>query len=866
MARRSYCYQDLPRPLFDRVVEMAAGRGMGELRPAVSLDTVHGRVMPVSRTRRLAVLGAGTIPDRGLYPAYLEGKKTKLGELDEEFVFETPVGTAFVLGSSVYRLKEVTAHHVIVEPAPGALLPKLPFWKGEGIGRSYELSLELGRFRREYREDQELPGLDRRSAWNLREYYRKQQEEAGPLPHDRRILVETFPDELGNWRMAIHAAYGRRVNQLLEMVAARRAGHCESMSTDDGILLVFRAGERPAGNPLRGWDAVEAAEQAKEGVLGSAMYATRFRHCAERALVLSRPLPHRRAPLYLNRIRANNLLGEAARMPEFPLVAEAARECLEEVLDYENFLRVSAGIASGEIEVAEIERETPTPFAAAMQFGVIGAFMYDYDAPSAERAAQLLAVNREVLAQSLPAAELGKLLRPEAIQAVEEELQYRTPLRRARSAEDLLEILVRVGDLTPAEAALACEGPGLLETLAADGRAVEVEVGGERRWIAAEDRAHYEPEVDDYVVRRWVDTHGPFRREELERRYGWRGELPEAVAVDDRWCARPALQRIHRAALGILRREIEPRPIEAYARFALEWQYCTRRGPLVDVLEKLEGYPLPVEAWREIVGARLGDWRELDEALRAGDVAAAGLRPGWFALVGRGRAALFLPEVGEVGKGAKTLLEFLSEQGSATLMEIRRETDLGLAAINTALAELFWGGRITCDSLREIEKLGKPRKPEKEAEPARLVVVDPLTRPSRREAVARFRQAFRRLPGWEGRWSPLRRRTAPEEARREELARVALARYGVLAREWWRNENPPLSWSEIYPVLERMEWRGELRRGHFVEGLAGMQFCLPEAVEKLRSAAGGGAVTLNACDPANPFGERRRPSEKVAIR
>lgn len=865
LVRRSYCYQDLPRPLFDRVVEMAAGRGV-EIRPAVSWDAVHGRVMPVSRTRRLAVLGGGTIPDRGLYPVYLEGKRTKLGDLDEEFVFETPVGTAFVLGSSVYRLKEVTPHHVVVDPAPGALLPKLPFWKGEGIGRSYELSLELGRFRREFDDTAEWRRLDRRSAWNLREYYRRQQEEAGPLPHDRRILVETFPDELGNWRMAIHAVFGKRVNALLEMVAARRAGPCESMSTDDGILLVFPEGDRPVANPLRGWSAGEAAEQAKEEVLGSAMFATQFRHCAERALVLTRPLPHRRAPLYLNRIRANNLLAQAAKIPEFPLIGEAARECLEEVLDYENFLRVAGGIESGEIELAEVERTQPSPFAAAMQFGFVGAFMYDYDAPAAERSAQLLAVNREVLAQALSAAELGRLLRPEAVRAVEEELQYRTPLRRARSPEDLLEILVRVGDLTAAEVGMVCEGDGFLEALAADGRVLEI---GPGRWIAAEDRSHYEGGVDAYVVQRWIDTHGPFRREDLETRYGWTGELPECVLVDDRWCARAVLQRIHRASLGILRREIEPRPVEVYARFALEWQYVTRRGQLVDVLEKLEGYPLPVEVWRDIVGPRLGDWRDLDEAVRAGDVVAAGLRPGWFALVGRGRAALFLPETGELGRGAKTLLEYVTEQGGTSLMEIRRETDLGLAAINTALAELFWGGRITCDSLREIEKLGRPRRADKEAEPSRLVLVDPLERPSRREAVARFRQAFRRLPGWEGRWSVLRRKAVAEDARREELARVALARYGVLAREWWRLEDPVLTWTQIYPVLEKMEWRGELRRGHFVAGLAGMQFCLPEAVEKLRSVGATGHVSLNACDPANPYGPevvRRRPSNRVLLR
>ena len=886
MVRRSYCYRDLPRPLFDRVVDMVAGRGMKDLRPAASLDPVHGRLAALSRTRRLAVLGAGAIPDRGLYPAYLTGGKTKVGELDEEFVFETRLGTAFVLGSSVYRLAEVTPHHVVVEPAPGAALPKLPFWKGEGIGRGYELSVEVGRFRREI--DLDDPGLveklearcrlDRRSAWNLREYYLSQRQETGALPTDRRILVETFPDELGNWRVVIHSVFGARVNGLLELVAVRQVEQAcgvrpESMRNDDGIVLVFPAGERPPGNPLRGLNAVQAGEHAKGEVLRSAMFATRFRHCAQRALLLERPLPNKRAPLYLSRIRSNNLLAQAAGMPEFPIVAEAARECLEEVLDYESFLRVLGALETGEIEVQEVERTAPSPFASALQFGFIWAFMYDYDAPAAERAAQLLAVNREVLAHVLAPAEMGRLLKPEAVEAVEAELQFRTPIRQARSPEDLLEILVRAGDLNAGEVRAVSQGPGLLEALLdpllADGRAVAVELGGERRWIAAEDVGR------PAKVDRYVETHGPFRLVDLAARYGLTMEAAEGalaesgvecVAMEDRWCARTVLQRIHRASLGILRREIEPRSLDAYVRFALDWQHVTRRGNVVDVLEQLEGFPLPAEAWREIVGLRVAEVGEVEELVRAGSIVAAGLRPGWFCLFARGRGGLFVaPPAAEPSRGATRLLDYLAAEGPAMMADIRRDTDLRLASINTGLAELFWAGRISCDSLREIERLGRPTRRQREGEPARPIEIDPLERPSRAEAVARFRQAFRKLPGWQGRWFPLRIRPVAEDVRRREAAAIALRRYGVLAREWRRLEDPVMTWSEIYPELERAEWRGELRRGHFLEGLSGMQFALPEAVERLRNAPSSGDVALNGCDPANPFG-RRRASIQLLLR
>ncbi|HYM10142.1 MAG TPA: helicase-related protein, partial [Bryobacterales bacterium] len=878
MVRRSYCYRELPRPVFDRVVETLAGRNVRDLRPAVSLDAVNGRVAGLSHSRRLAVLNAGAIPDRGLYPVYLAGRKTKLGELDEEFIFETRVGTAFLLGSSVYRLAEVTPHHVIVEPAPGALLPKLPFWHGEGIGRDYELSVEIGRFRREL--DLDAPNclenleaqcrLDRRSAWNLREYWLEQRQEAGALPTDRRIVVETFPDELGNWRMVIHSVFGGRVNGLLELLAVRRVRESsgldpESMHGDDGVVLVFPRGERPPGNPLRSLDAAQAGEQARAEVLGSALFATRFRHCAQRALLLARPLPHKRTPLYLSRIRSANLLAQAAGIPEFPVVAEAARECLEDALDYPNFLRVLAGIESGEIGLAEIERSAPSPFAAAFQFSFVANFMYDYDAPAAERAAQLLAVNREVLASIVTPAEMGRLLRPEAVRSVEDELQFRTPLRQARSPEDLLEILVRVGERNAAELESVCRTPGLLEPLLADGRAMAVELSGERRWIAAEDREHYaHRRADAFVIRRYVETHGPFRIEEIAARYGLstkaaeravRDAGVEVVEVGDRWCARAILQRIHRASLGVLRREIEPRPLAAYARFALDWQHVTARAPILDVLEQLEGYPLPAGEWRQILGARLGDLRELEELIRSGTILAAGLRPGWFVFFARGRGALFAPPASaELSRGAARLLDYLGEQGPSMMADLRRDTGLSLTGINAALGELFWSGRISCDSLREIERLERPTRARREASPLRPVLLDALDRPSRAEAVARFRQAFRKLPGWEGKWFVLRHPRIEEEARRQELASIVLHRYGVLAREWHRHEEAAVTWTELLPELERGEWRGQLRRGHFLDGLAGMQFALPQAVERLRSAGDGGYVLLNACDPASPYG------------
>ncbi len=890
LVRRSYCYRDLPRPLFDRIVRMLAGRDARELRPAISLDVVNGRVAALSHSRRLAVLNAGAIPDRGLYPAYLPGKKTKVGELDEEFIFETRVGTAFLLGSSVYRLAEVTPHHVVVEPAPGALLPKLPFWHGESLGRDYELSVAIGRFRGKLNLDD--PGLlekletecrlDRRSAWNLREYFLRQREEAGVLPTDRRIVVETFPDELGNWRMAIHSVFGGRVNGLLELLAVQWAREMlgfqpESMHTDEGVILVFPGAGNPPGNPFKGLAAAAAAERTKAEVLSSALFAVRFRHCAQRALLLSRPLPHKRAPLYLSRIRSANLLAQAAKIPEFPLVAETARECLEDALDYENFQRVLEGIESGEIEVVEIERPTPSPFAAAFQFSFIASFMYDYDAPAAERAAQLLAVNREVLAGVLSPAEAARIIRPEAVESTEAELQFRTPVRRARSAEDLLEILVRVGDLSPGELSGVCASPGLVQFLAADGRALAVELAGEKRWIAAEEKAHYLPAVDVFVIRRYVETHGPFLMEDLARRYGLSLEAAQALAagcgveiaqVGDRCCARDVLRRIHRASLGVLRREIEPRPVEAYTRFALAWQRVTAASAsTLDVLEQLEGLPLPSAGWRQILGARLKDLREIEDLVRSGNIVAAGLRPGWFTLFARGRGGLFAAgDPGPpMGRSASRVLEYLNEEGPATLADLRRDTDLTLAALNAALAELFWNGRVSCDGLREIERLERPPKGRPEAPALRPVLIDPLERPSRAEAIARFRQAFRKLPGWEGRWFPLRLRRPTEDLRRQEIARIALGRYGVLARECYEHEDSLVSWSDLFPHLERAEWRGELRRGHFLDTLSGMQFALPEAVDRLRSAPDTGYVLLNACDPASPYGGRLCGSELQSV-
>jgi ATP-dependent helicase Lhr and Lhr-like helicase len=932
--RRSYCYRTLSRKLFDSVVMMLAGRytsdAFRELRPRISWDKIHNTLHALPGSGHLAITSGGTIADRGYFAVYLEDGRTKVGEVDEEFVYESRTGDTFILGTNVWRMTSIDAQRITVAPAPGQPA-RMPFWRGEGIGRSFELGIAVGGFRREmsdrvHRSDclawlqREFP-IDSRAAWNIQEYFRKQHQVAGIIPHDRLILVEGFRDEIGDPRIVVHASFGRRVNGLLGILLSHRL-HEETgiepqmFYNDDGIL--FRTSDA-TGLPLdifNGINVATAQDIVLDGLLGSPLFGGQFRQNAARALLMPRLAPGKRTPLWLQRLRAGDLLQIARQFDDFPIVVETMREVLNDILDLQHFKEIIGGIANGTIGIHRVETETPSPFSAGLLFDFIAVYMYEWDQPRADRLSRYLAVNRELLSEVIDVEAMPGLLRPEAIEDVELQLQHEAEGYRARSPEEFMELLLRLGDLSREEIAARCAGNAqdLISPLEQTGRVVRLDFPDGPRWIAGEEIEVYRnlhlQRNASYVVRRYLQGHGPVTRSEILRRFGlppdefaalessWSSDRsmmkgrfrPTSMPGGDepQWCYRPNIERIHRQTITILRKEITPSSIEQFTRFLLSW---TRLLPVGEesglagiqlVLARFHGIALPAEIWeREILGRRVpGFSPELLSSFTAGGtVVWAGAGQGRIKPLFRGEGAMFLssppPEESGLSEPARRILRFLRENGASFLADVREGTHLALDALNNGIAELFWGGSISNDVFSElmaVKRTSRSSDPE-QIEPVRIV--DPRHNPLRARLMHRARRALKQVPGWTGRWFHLRTPAvlgdppSPEDQASAQALQL-LERYGIVAREFHAREDL-LPWALVASEFQRMELRGEIRRGYFVEGLSGMQYALPGAVEELRRHStppdsSQQPVLVNACDPANPYGPGVdiRPGDGIA--
>jgi ATP-dependent Lhr-like helicase len=510
LVRRAAPFAELPRSALDSVLDMLSGRypsdEFAELRPRLNWDRVEGRLAGRPGAQRLAVTSGGTIPDRGLFGVYLVGERaTRVGELDEEMVYESRVGEVFTLGASSWRIEDITHDRVLVSPAPGQP-GKLPFWHGDMLGRPVELGRALGGFLRELSgltpeartERLRAAGLDELAAANLGAYLDEQRQATGVLPDDRTIVVERFRDELGDWRVCVHSPFGAQVHapwsQAIEARVRERLGlEVQTMYTDDGVVVRLpEVDEAPAAESIL-FDADEIEDLVVGEVGGSALFASRFRECAARALLLPRRRPDRRTPLWQQRQRSAGLLQVASRYGSFPVVLETMRECLQDVFDLPGLKELMAQVASRQVRVVEVDTPFPSPFASSLQFGYVAAFMYEGDAPLAERRAQALSLDRSVLAELLGREELRDLIDQAALADLELELQLLTPERKVRDPDGLHDALRLLGDLTVQEAAARsadpAAAPGWLAELEASRRAVRLRVGGQERWVAIEDTA-----------------------------------------------------------------------------------------------------------------------------------------------------------------------------------------------------------------------------------------------------------------------------------------------------------------------------------------------------------------------------------------
>ncbi|MFO0576534.1 MAG: DEAD/DEAH box helicase [Polyangia bacterium] len=939
-------FAELSRAAFDGVLDLLSGRypsdEFADLRPRLTWDRVTGRLTPREGAARLCIVNGGTIPDRGLFGVFLAGqgdggngshggrRSARVGELDEEMVFESRPGDTFLLGATTWRIDEITHDRVLVTPAPGEP-GKMPFWRGDAPGRPLEFGEEIGRLCRELRELPpqaamsrltEAHALSEPAAQNLLRYLDEQREATRTLPDDQNIVIERYHDELGDLRLCVLTPLGGRVHApwclaVLAKLRARLGYDPESMWTDDGFVI--RIPQNGPMGPMAAMGApgttgdaaselvpetellLPSPEEAESLVLSqlgsSALLAAKFREAAARALLLPRRKPGTRAPLWHQRKRAADLLKVAAQYPSFPILLEAYRECLRDVFDLPALLGVLRRIRRRDVHITVVDTQRPSPFASALLFSYVAQYMYEGDAPLAERRAQALAIDPEKLRELLGTTDLRELLDAGALAEVEAQLQSlpsaEYPQPQLRSADALHDLLLRLGDLSEAEIALRCEAGAaqaaeLIAALLVSRRIARVPLGGETRYIAVEDAARYRdglgaplpaglPEallqpVSDPLTglcRRYARTHGPFAAHELAERFALPVTVVEPVlrklcedgrllegefrpqGLHREFCDHEVLQKIRRKSLAKLRREIEPAPARALGRLYTHWQGVLRprRGldALLDAIQSLQGAPIIASTLEtEVLPARISGYSpaDLDTLLSAGEVLWVGVEPlgeqdGRLVLGLADQVAALLPPAHAappLSPRAQAILDHLHKRGASFFLPLHEAAGGGFTGDTvSALWDLVWQGRITNDTFAALRALRRGER----ARGATAPGAGPGPRSLRAGgALSGFRSRRASCPpAAQGRWSLVRSdlEGARDPAATAALAQQLLARYGVLTREAVLAEDVAGGFGAVYPALKAMEDAGRVRRGLLVDGLGATQFALPAALDLLRT-------------------------------
>ncbi len=938
LVRSSAPFASLSRSVFDGVLDMLAGRypsdEFAELRPRITWDRTRDWITPRAGVKRIAILNGGTIPDRGLYGVFLAGasKPVRVGELDEEMVFESRTGDTFILGASTWRIDEITHDRVLVTPAPGDP-GKMPFWHGDRAGRPLEFGRRIGALVRELRE---MPrsvaitqlvaehDLEPRAAENVMRYLADQEIATTVVPDDRNIVIERVRDELGDWRVCVLTPFGSRIHAPWAMAVTAKirsngGQEAETMWSEDGFVLRFpEADEAPNIEQLLP-EPEEAAELVLRQLGSTALFAAKFRESASRALLLPRRRADGRTPLWQQRKRAYDLLSVASRYASFPILLEAYRECLRDVFDMPALMETLRAIGNRTLRIHVVDTRTPSPFAAALLFSYVANYIYDGDAPLAERRAQALSIDQDQLRELMGDADLRELLDLNAIEETEEQLQCLAETYKARNMDGVHDLLLRLGDLTRTELLRRCVSEEVADSvtrLMRARRVIEVTVSGEKRLIAVEDAGRYRdalgvplppglpsaflsamPEAMTDLLRRYARTHGPFTTQDAAARF----ELPAASVdatlnrlvgtgriveggfrpggIHREWCDNEVLRTIRRKSLARLRKEVEPVEQRTLARLFTRWQGVVqpRRGldALLDVIENLQGAPLPASILEtEILPARILNYKpaDLDTLIAAGEVVWAGFEP-----IGErdGRIGLYLaeklPALWPVVPGkidAEEKYAGAAEKEAAVVAYLQRHGASFFGDLHDALGGGYPGE--TLDAIWSLVWQGKLRNDGLAA--LRAYCDRPTSSQSARKAKrvtgqVGFRSRRTTPPTAQGRWAL--QAVAFEEGRSgtnwsHAIALQLLTRYGVVFRETAHAENLPGGFSAIYDVMKALEESGKIRRGYFAADLGATQFAMPAAVDLLRSLRSepeqgkSEMVQLAATDPANPYGALMR--------
>jgi ATP-dependent helicase Lhr and Lhr-like helicase len=909
LVRRAAPFAELARTAFEGTLDMLSGRypsdEFAELRPRITWDRLSDTLSPRQGSRSVAIINGGTIPDRGLFGVYLAAsdKPVRVGELDEEMVFESRSGDVFLLGASSWRIEEITHDRVLVSPAPGQP-GKMPFWHGDRAGRSLELGRRIGALTRQLTEQPaqatalltERHALAPQAAQSLLAYLEDQERAAGVVPSDVTLVIERFVDEVGDQRVCLLSPFGTRVHApwavaILER-ERQRGRELEAIWSDDGIVFRLPEAQEAPGPEVFTLEPAELDELVTLGLGRSSLFASRFRENAARALLLPRRHPQRRSPLWAQRKRAADLLAVAARFPAFPILLETYRDLLSDVFDLAGLRQLMSELASRKLELRVVDGSRPSPFASTLLFSYASNFIYEGDAPLAERRAQALSIDHEKLRELLGEAELRELLAPQAIADWVRRLQRLSEERHARHADHVHDMLIAIGDLSLTELRERVEAGAELERwlteLEAARRVVRLKIAGQERYAAVEDAGKLSAALGlslpeglpaaflergarplHEVVARFARTHGPFAAGVLAQRFGLGLAVVEAALADlvhegrvvegaflaagsgREYCDREVLTGLRQKSLNLLRAAVEPVPASALAVLYADWQglLSKRSGAdaLLAAIERLEGASLPASRLEtDFLPARIPNYRPamLDELMLSGEVTWLGLAPlaevdGRIALYRSEHFELLAPEPRQAeGELCARLRATLARRGASFFPELVRESGSFPPDVLSALWDMVWAGEVRNDTLlplrsrlgaRANERRGRGRAP----------------RP-------------RAAPGSEGRWSLVSFGERDVTARRLAQVRALLDRFGVVTREAVASDGLELSFADAYPVLRALEQGGKVRRGYFVAGLGGAQFAEPGADDRLRlerrPGGPGETLLLSAVDPANPYG------------
>ena len=932
IVRRSAPFTTLPRSAFEATLDLLSGKypstDFAELRPRLIYDRDTGTLTGRPGAQRLAVTSGGAIPDRGLFTVYLASeadKPSRVGELDEEMVYESRPGDVISLGATSWRITEITHDRVLVIPAPGQPA-RLPFWRGDDVGRPAELGAAIGKFTGELagmeRGDFDARcaaiGFDDSARDNLWRLLSEQREATTVVPTDTTLLVERFRDELGDWRVILHSPYGLKVHGPLALAVSRRLleryGIDEKpTASDNGIVVRLPdTDETPPGAELFVFEPEEIEPLVTAEVGGSALFAARFRECAARALLLPRRHPGKRSPLWHQRQRAAQLLDVARKYPDFPIVLETVRECLQDVYDVPTLTQVMARIAQRRIRLVEVQTPTPSPFAASLLFGYVGAFMYEGDSPLAERRAAALSLDTALLAELLGRVELRELLDQDVIVNAERQLQHLATDRLARDAEGVADLLRVLGPLTEAEIAArstASEVGAWLDGLHGARRVLTVSYAGQQWWVGIEDigrlrdavgvavptgvPAAFTESVTDplgELLARYARTRGPFTTADAAARFGLglriaddvlsrmaldsalvRGEFTGDGSVSsDQWCDAGVLRVLRRRSLAALRAQVEPVSTAAYARFLPAWQQVggTSRSPMVSgadgllsVIEQLAGAPVPASAAEPLVfAARVRDYQPamLDELLAAGEVTWSGAgaisgSDGWVAFHPADTAPLTVAPPAEIEftDTHRGILEMLGEPGESRGAFFFRQLAAEVSATDTAVKAALW------------ELIWAGWVTGDTFAPVRAMLTGSRRAPAHRQRraprLSRYSVAHAQTRTVDstvaGRWSALPAREPDSTVRAHFTAELLMNRYGVLTKGAAVTEGVPGGFSALYKVLTAFEEAGRTQRGYFIESLGGAQFAVASTVDRLRGFA----------DPVDPVDADRPAYDAVVL-